>query len=120
MNPGPVGGRMFPGAVGGMFSPGGFLGPLTPMSASVYGIPGGRLYFDPNGILQNRASIAPPGGKLNGGGTGGVKSTVIVAGGIPTAGLGGTLTAGGTGGVLSGGSVTGSASSVIVTGGSQR
>ena len=133
MNLGPVGGRMFPGAVGGTLSPGGSTSPLTPASIFLNGIPGGSLYFDRNGTLQNLAPLAPPGGILSGAGVGGVKSNVIVTGGtnIPP---GGTLNGGGAGGVksnvivtgganippggtLSGGGVGGLKSNVIVTGG---
>jgi hypothetical protein len=121
MNPGPVGGQMSPGVVGGTLSPGGFLGSLTPWATFVNGIPGGSLYFSPNGILHNPAPIGPPGGTWSGGGVGGVKSSVIiVTGGTATTGLGsgGILTTGGTGGSLSSGTVARSTSSVIVTGGS--
>ena len=97
----------------------------------------------PNGIFPNRTIVtgggplAAPGGTLSGGGVGGVKSSVIVAGGTLTAGgtggtlivggvggvkssvivAGGTPTAGGTGGTLSGSGVGGVKSNVIVAGG---
>ena len=91
---------MSPGVIGGTVNPGGFLGPLIPDPTFVYGIPGGSLYLAPNGNFQNFAPTAVPGGSLSGGGVGGMRSSVIVAGG-PSIPPGGALSGGGVGGMKS-------------------
>jgi hypothetical protein len=133
INPGPVGGQMASGAVGGALSADGFIQPLTPGPTFVNGIPSQILYIGSNGIPRNLAPLGRPGGTWSGSGVGGVKSSVIVAGGannLPGGtwsgnGVGGVkssvIVAGGAnnppGGTLSGSGVGGVKSSVIVAGG---